>query len=220
MVLLLYAYCVGLSSSLKMEKACWVDAAFQMLTGIQQPDHSRISDFRRRHLGALAGLFVQLLSLCQKASLVILDQVALDGTKVRANASKRNAMSHERMLRAGKELEAELRALLRNAEIIDTQEDGEVGKGKRGDQPPAELQRRSSRLEWIRKAKAELEAVSAATKAAQRNDEAEAAEQDAEASEASGDEQRSKRAAHRSKRAARRSSGAVNGQMTLRSWRS
>jgi len=96
--LLLYAYGVGLPSSRKIEKACWEDAAFRVLTGNQQPDHSRISDFRCQHLAALAGLFVQVLRLCQKAGLVSLGQVALDGTKVKANASKHKAMSHERML--------------------------------------------------------------------------------------------------------------------------
>ena len=112
-VLLLYAYCVGLPSSRKIEKACWEDAAFRVLTGNQQPDHSRISDFRRRHLPALAGLFVQVLRLCQRAGLVSLGlvslgQVALDGTKVKANASKHKAMSHERMLKSERQLEAEL----------------------------------------------------------------------------------------------------------------
>jgi transposase/transposase InsO family protein len=207
-VLLLYAYCVGLPSSRKIEKACWEDAAFRVLTGNQQPDHSRISDFRRRHLPALADLFVQVLRLCQKAGLVSLGQVALDGTKVKANASKHKAMSHERMLKSERQLEAEMRALLRKAEIIDAQEDGQYGKGKRGDELPEELQRRSSRLEWIRKAKAELEAEAAAAKAAQLNDEAEAAEQDAEASEASGDEQRSKPAARRSRSARKRADDA------------
>jgi transposase len=207
-VLLLYAYCVGLPSSRTIEKACWEDAAFRVLTGNQQPDHSRISDFRRRHLPALADLFVQVLRLCQKAGLVSLGQVALDGTKVKANASKHKAMSHERMLKSERQLEAEMRALLRKAEIIDAQEDGQYGKGKRGDELPEELQRRSSRLEWIRKAKAELEAEAAAAKAAQLNDEAEAAEQDAEASEASGDEQRSKPAARRSRSARKRADDA------------
>jgi len=207
-VLLLYAYCVGLPSSRKIEKACWEDAAFRVLTGNQQPDHSRISDFRRRHLPALAGLFVQVLRLCQKAGLVSLGQVALDGTKVKANASKHKAMSHERMLKSERQLEGEMRALLRKAEIIDGQEDGQYGKDQRGDELPEELQRRSNRLEWIRKAKAELEAEAAAAKAAQRNDEAEAAEQDAEASEARVDEPRSKRAARRSRGARKRADDA------------
>jgi len=207
-VLLLYAYCVGLPSSRKIEKACWEDAAFRVLTGNQQPDHSRISDFRRRHLGALAGLFVQVLKVCQKTGLVSLGHVALDGTKIRANASKHKAMSHERMLKSERQLEGEMRALLRKAELIDAQEDSQYGKGKRGDELPEELQRRSSRLEWIRKAKAELEAEAAAAKARQRQEQAEVAEQEAEVAEASGDEQRSKRAIRRSRGACKRANDA------------
>jgi hypothetical protein len=207
-VLLLYAYCVGIPSSRKIEKACWEDAAFRVLTGNQQPDHSRISDFRRRHLGALAGLFVQVLRLCQKAELVSLGHVALDGTKVKANASKHKAMSHERMLKSERQLEAEMRALLRKAEILDAQEDSQYGKGKRGDELPEELQRRSSRLEWIRKAKAELEAEAAAAKAAQRQQQADAAEQEAAEADASGDDPASKRAAHRRRGARKRADDA------------
>ncbi len=203
-VLLLYAYCVGLPSSRKIEKACWEDAAFRVLTGNQQPDHSRISDFRRRHLPALAGLFVQVLRLCQKAGLVSLGQVALDGTKVKANASKHKAMSHERMLKSERQLEGEMRALLRKAEIIDGQEDGQYGKDKRGDELPEELQRRSNRLEWIRKAKAELEAEAAAAKARQREVQASEAEADAAAAEASGDAQLSKQSSRRARGARKR----------------
>ena len=135
-VLLLYAYCVGIPSSRRIERACWEDAAFRVLTGNQQPDHSRISDFRLVHLDALAGLFVQVLRLCQKAGLVSLGNVALDGTKVKANASKHKAMSHERMLKTEVQLEAEIAALLRKAELIDAQEDARYGKGKRGDELP------------------------------------------------------------------------------------
>jgi transposase len=207
-VLLLYAYGVGLPSSRRIEKACWEDAAFRVLTGNQQPDHSRISDFRRRHLDALAGLFAQVLRLCQKAGLVSLGQVALDGTKLRANASRHKAMSHERMLKSERQLEGEMRALLRKAELLDAQEDGQYGKGKRGDELPEELQRRSSRLEWIRRAKAELEAEAAAAKARQRDAQAEAAKQEAAEAEASGDEQRSKRAARRSRGARKRADDA------------
>jgi hypothetical protein len=94
-----------------------------VLTGNQRPDHSRISDFRLVHLDALAGLFVQVLRLCQKAGLVSLGNGALDGTKVKANASKHKAMSHERMLKTEAQLEAEIAALLRKAELIDAQED-------------------------------------------------------------------------------------------------
>jgi len=207
-VLLLYAYCVGVPSSRKIEKACWEDAAFRVLTGNQQPDHSRISDFRRRHLDALGGLFVQVLRLCQKAGLVSVGRVALDGTKVKANASKHKAMSHERMLKSERQLEAEMRALLRKAEIIDAQEDGQYGKDKWGDELPKELQRRQSRLEWIRKAKAELEAEAAAAKARQREEQAGEAEADAAAAEASSNTQLSKRASRRSRGARKRADDA------------
>ena len=107
-MLLLYAYCVGTVSSRKIERACHEDLAFRVLTGNQQPDHSCISEFRRRNLDSLKGLFIQILRLCQKAGMVSLGHVALDGTKVQANASKHKAMSHERMLRAEKELEKEI----------------------------------------------------------------------------------------------------------------
>jgi len=178
-VLLLYAYCVGIPSSRKIERACWEDAAFRVLTGNQQPDHSRISDFRLVHLDALAGLFVQVLRLCQKAGLVSLGNVALDGTKVKANASKHKAMSHERMLKTEAQLEAEIAALLRKAELIDAQEDARYGKGKRGDELPKELQLRQDRLDALRKARAELEAEAAADHARCREQQARAAEEQA-----------------------------------------
>ena len=97
-MLLLYAYCVGIVSSRKIERACYEDLAFLVLTGNQQPDPSRISEFRRRNLDVLSDLFVQMLRLCQKAGMVSLGHVALDGTKVQANASKHKAMSQKRML--------------------------------------------------------------------------------------------------------------------------
>jgi transposase len=180
-VLLLYAYCVGIPSSRRIERACWEDAAFRVLTGNQQPDHSRISDFRLVHLDALAGLFVQVLRLCQKAGLVSLGNVALDGTKVKANASKHKAMSHERMLKSEAQLVAEIAALLRKAELIDAQEDARYGKGKRGDELPKELELRQDRLDALRKAKAELEAEAAADDARRREQQARAAEEQAAA---------------------------------------
>jgi hypothetical protein len=103
-----------------------------VLTGNQQPDHSRISDFRRRNLDALKGLFVQILRLCQIAGMVSLGHVTLDGTKVQANASKHKAMSHERMLRAEKELEKEINALIRKAEILDCPGRPQVRQGQPG----------------------------------------------------------------------------------------
>ena len=202
-VLLLYAYCVGLPSSRKIEKACWEDAALRVLTGNQQPDHSRISDFRLVHLDALAGLFVQVLRLCQKAGLVSLGNVALDGTKMKANASKHKAMSHERMLKAEEQLKAEMTALLRKAELIDAQEDERYGKDKRGHELPPVLQRRQDRIEVLRKARAELEAEAAADQARQRQQLAKEAEQQVAEAETSQADAKAKEKAARRARSAR-----------------
>ena len=180
-MLLLYAYCVGTVSSRKIERACYEDLAFRVLTGNQQPDHSRISDFRRRNLDALKDLFVQILRLCQKAGMVSLGHVALDGTKVKANASKHKAMSYERMLRAEKQLAQEINALMRKAEILDAQEDRRYGKDNRGSDLPDELRRRQDRLERIRQARKEMEAETAAAAARQRQDEADEAKAEADA---------------------------------------
>jgi transposase len=189
-LLLLYAYCVGTVSSRKIERACYEDLAFRVLTGNQQPDHSRISEFRRRNLEALSELFVQILRLCQKAGMVSLGHVALDGTKVEANASKHKAMSHERMLKAEEQLEKEINALMRRAEILDAQEDELYGKGKLGSDLPEELQRRQDRLEKIRQARLELEAEAAAAAARDRAEQAAAAEAAAAAAAADPEEQK------------------------------
>ena len=175
-LLLLYAYCSGVASSRKIERACYEDLAFRVLTGNQQPDHSRISEFRRRNLEMLSDLFVQILRLCQEAGMVSLGHVALDGTKVQANASKHKAMSYERMLKAEAQLEKEIRELMRKAEILDAQEDGKYGKGKLGSDLPKELQRRQDRLEAISRARKALEAEAAAAAARDRAKQAAAAD--------------------------------------------
>ena len=154
--LLIYAYAIGKPSSRKIERACWEDVCFRVLSGDQHPDHTSISEFRRRHLKALAGLFVQVLTLCRQSDLVKLGHVALDGTKVKANASKHKAMSYGRMCAAEEELVREVARLLSEAERIDAEEDAKYGDA-RGDELPDELSRKESRLEWIRKAKAALE---------------------------------------------------------------
>ncbi len=156
--LLLYAYCVGVASSRRIERATWESVPFRVLTADQHPDHATIAEFRRRHLVALSGLFTQILALCREAGLVKLGHVALDGTKVRANASKHKAMSYERMEKAEAELQAEVDRLLAEAERVDAEEDAAFGKGRRGDELPEGLRRRASRLEKIREAKAALEA--------------------------------------------------------------
>ena len=154
---LLYGYCVGVVSSRKMERATHEDVAFRYLSGDTHPDHDTLASFRKRHLEALAGLFVQALQLCQKAGLVKLGHVAIDGTKIQANASKHKAMSYERMQETEQRLRQEVEELLRRAEQTDAAEDAQYGQGRRGDELPEELARRESRLEKIRAAKLELE---------------------------------------------------------------
>lgn len=155
--LLLYGYCTGKVSSRGIEKATWENVAFRMIAANQHPDHDSIADFRKRHLKPLSGLFLQILKLAQKAGLVKLGHVSLDGTKIKANASKHKAMSYERMLKKEEELEKEIAELLKQAEEIDKAEDAKYGKGKRGDELPEELSRRESRLKKIREAKLSLE---------------------------------------------------------------
>jgi len=155
--LLLYAYCVGMPSSRKIEQATYDQVAFRFLSGDQHPDHDTISEFRRRHLKALAGLFVQVFELCRKAGLVKLGHVSLDSTKVKANASKHKAMSYGRMEKKAAELQAEVDRLLCLAEETDTAEDTLHGKGNRGDELPEELRHKTSRLEKIRSAMKALE---------------------------------------------------------------
>ena len=155
--LLVYAYCVGKPSSRRIERATYEEVAFRVLAGDQHPDHDCIAEFRKQHLQALAGLFVQVLRLCQEAGLVRLGHVAIDGTKVKANASKHKAMSYERMAEAENKLEEQVAQLLAQAERVDAQQDEEHGRGKRGDELPAELKRREQRLRKIREAKAALE---------------------------------------------------------------
>jgi len=155
--LLIYAYCVGVPSSRKIEKATYESIPFRVLAADQHPDHDTICAFRRRHLKALAALFVQVLRLCQKAGLVKLGHVALDGTKVRANASKHKAMSYARMEKSVAELEAEVQRLLAEAEAMDASEDSRYGKGRGGDEVPQELRFKQSRLAKIKEAKEALE---------------------------------------------------------------
>lgn len=156
--LLLYGYCVGVPSSRKIERKTYEDVAFRVIAGEGHPDHSRINEFRRVHLEALAGLFVQVLRLCQKAGLVKLGKVALDGTKMKANASKHKAMSYQRMGEEEKRLRARVNELLAEAEKVDAEEDTKFGVGRRGDELPEELQRAETRLKRIREAKKALEA--------------------------------------------------------------
>ena len=155
--LLIYGYSNGITSSRALERRCHHDVAFMFLTAQAAPDFVAISRFRRRHLQAFTALFTQVLGLCAQAGLVSLGKVALDGSKIRASASRHRAMSYDRMVRAEAELAAEVQALLADAERTDAAEDAVHGD-RRGDELPAELARREGRLAAIRKAKADLEA--------------------------------------------------------------
>jgi transposase len=154
---LLYGYATGVTSSRKLEERLRSDVGFMFLAGQARPDHKTIAEFRRRHLAAFAGLFRTALRLCQAAGLARLGRVALDGTKVKANASKHKAMSYGRMVEREAALAAEVRAILEEAEAVDAAEDARYGDA-RGDELPAELRRRETRLARIREAKAALEA--------------------------------------------------------------
>jgi transposase len=155
--LLIYGYCVGKMSARKIEKATYDEIAFRVLSANQQPDHASIAEFRKRHLAALAQLFVQVLQLCERAGLVKLGHVAIDGTKIKANASKYRTMTYAGLSEAERKLTAEVTRLLAEAERIDAAEDELYGKDKRGDELPAELRDRESRLRRIRELKADLE---------------------------------------------------------------
>jgi transposase len=168
--LLLYAYTQGIYSSRRIARACQTRVDFMAVTAMQQPDHRTVSDFRKRHLEALANLFGQVLKLCQKAGMVKLGHVALDGTKVQANASKRKAMSYARMKKSEKELEAVVAKWLAKADAIDEAEDREFGADRRGDELPDWVKDKAKRLEVIRAAKAQLEAEAKAALAAAKPD--------------------------------------------------
>jgi transposase len=170
--LLLYGYARGVYSSRKIQTRTFEDVAFRYLSGDQHPDHATIAEFRKRHLEALSGLFTQALLLCSEAGLVKLGHVSIDGTKIKANASKHKAMSYKHMNETEARLKQEIDALLATAEKTDAEEDAQYGKDRHGDELPAELQRRESRLQKIGEAKAALE-QEAKEKASQQRVEAE-----------------------------------------------
>ena len=178
--LLLYAYAVGVYSSRRIAKACIERCDFMMIVALDPPDFRTISDFRKRHLKALAGLFVQVLRLAERAGLVKLGHVALDGTKIKANASKHKAMSYERMKKRAAELQAEVDRWLAAAEAADAEEDELYGDKRvmleacrRHDELPDWVADKEQRLEKIRQAKAAAEAKARAERAAEEKRRAE-----------------------------------------------
>lgn len=155
--LLLYAYCRGIYASRRMAQGCERDTGFMAVTAMEAPDFRTIATFRKRHLEALKGLFVDVLRLCQKAGLVKLGHVALDGTKVKANASKHKAMSYDRMADQERKLRDEVKGWFERAEREDGEEDARYGATHRGDEMPDWVSHKVQRLEKIRQAKKALE---------------------------------------------------------------
>ena len=156
--LLLYAYCQGIYSSRRIARACEERVDFMAVTGLNRPDFRTVSDFRKRHLPALQGLFVQVLRLCQRSGLVSLGHVALDGTKIKANASKHKAMSYERMGESERRLKREVKDWFERARNADEAEDRQHGAQRRGDELPDWVADKQRRIQKIREAKAALEA--------------------------------------------------------------
>ena len=155
--ILLYGYCVGVISSRKIQKRLVEDVAFRVLAAGNEPDFRTISDFRKLHLKALEELFQQMLRLTLETGMMKLGRVALDGSKLKGNASKHKAMSYGRMKETEKRLREEVRQLLNQAEAADKEEDSRYGRDRRGDELPEELQRRETRIARIREAKRALE---------------------------------------------------------------
>ena len=155
--LLLYCYATGTRSSRKIMRRCRTDVACRIIVGDDIPDFRTISDFRKIHLERLEKLFIEVLKLCALAGLTKLGTIALDGTKVKANASRHKAMSYERMQEEEKRLKEEVARLLAEAEATDATEDATHGPDRSGEEVPAELARRQSRLAKIQQAKTELE---------------------------------------------------------------
>jgi transposase len=155
---LVYAYCVGVFSSRKIQHRLIEDVAFRVLAAGNAPDFRTIADFRKRHLSALQGLFEHVLNVARDLGTLRVGRIAVDGSKVQANASKHKAMSYGRMKDKQKQLRDEVRQLLAQAEATDAAEDAEYGADVQGDELPAELQRRESRLKRIREATRALKA--------------------------------------------------------------
>ncbi len=183
-VLLLYAYSQGITSSRQIERRCREDLAFMYLTADACPDHDTICAFRREHLAAFTTLFLETLRIAQEAGVLKLGRIALDGTKIRANASKHKAMSYARMPERQAALQAEIQRLLEEAEALDRAEDQQYGRGQRGDELPAALKDPATRRQRLREAKTRVEAERKRELAAQKQahvEQIEAAQQALEA---------------------------------------
>ena len=184
--LLIYGYCQGIMSSRKLAKEIDENVAFRILAAGQRPSHRSLSRFRQQHIDAFASIFAQVVQIAGETGIAKMGTLAVDGTKVKANASKHKAMSYERMQAEEERLNTEIAALLKAAEDEDALEDIQFGPDFRGDEVPEELQRREQRLATIRAAKARLEAR-------KREEEADAIARDAEADQIEKETGRKKR---------------------------
>jgi transposase len=199
LALLVYGYCLGVFSSRRIARASYEDVAFRVLAGGEHPHYTTVNQFRLDHRGALAKLFVQVLRMCERAGLVKLGHVAIDGSKVAAAASKHKAMSYDRMQKEERRLMAEVEALLTRAEETDQREDELYGVGKAPEGLPEELRRREERLKRIREAKAALEQEAALARAEKLREQADVQRKRALDAEVEAPER--KRAATRAKNA-------------------
>ncbi len=155
--IIIYGYSIGVTSSREIERRCHRDIAFRFLSVNQTPDYRSVARFRRRHMGAFDNLFIQVLALCGEAGLVKLGRVALDGTKLRASASRHKAMSYDHLGPRIADIEAQVALILAEAEATDRQEDAIFGEDRRGDELPPELASRETRLAKLRAAKEAIE---------------------------------------------------------------
>ena len=168
--LLVYAYCVGVFSSRRIEQRLREDIAFRVLAADNHPNFRTVSDFRKTHLETLEAMFEQVLKIALEAGAMKVGRVALDGTKMKANASKHKAMSYDRMKDKEKDLRSQVRELMAQAAAADAEEDVKFGRDRRGDELPAELARRETRLSRIREAQRALEARAREKAAAESKD--------------------------------------------------
>jgi len=197
--LLFYAYMNGVFSSRRIARRCLEDVAFRVISGNHQPAYSTINAFRRTHLEALSAMFVQVLRLCEAAGLVQAPHVHQDGTKIQASASKHKAMSYDRMKKEEARLKAEINELLDKAEEADAEEDARLGKDKDGSEGVVdEIKRRESRRDWIRKAKAALEAEAKKARASKLRENAQGLRERADIEENAAEAKRKRTRADRS----------------------
>lgn len=169
--LIIYGYAHGVRSSRKLSQACEERMDFVSVTGMQRPNFRTICLFRIRHRKALEGLFGQVLELCQKAGMVKIGHVAIDGTKIKANAAKDRGLEYDRIVKKSQRLKEEIKAYFDEAEALDAQEDGEFGEDKRGDELPEWVKDKEEVRKRLDKARKELEAEQEQEEAQRREEE-------------------------------------------------